>query len=287
VTGEQQQRESEPLDSERSADLEEHTEELDGIPVFWRRGPSASGAPVVYLHGVPTSSDDWLPFLSRCGGIAPDLPGFGRSGKRGDWDYSIRGYDAFLERFVDHLGLDRFALVMHDWGAVGLALAQRMPERIERLVLMNVVPFLPGYRWHWAARMWRRRFLGELFMGSTTRLGLRLLSRASNAAPGPLPEQTLASIWAHFDQGTQRAILRLYRSAPPAVLAAAGERLAEIAAPALVVWGDRDPYIPPHFADQYGARLPNAEVRHVPSAGHWPWLDEPALVDDVCAFLAR
>jgi pimeloyl-ACP methyl ester carboxylesterase len=286
VEGQQRQLDRDSAEPDGLA-VTEHTEELDGIPVFWRQAGLAGRVPALYLHGVPSSSDDWVAFLARGGGIAPDLPGFGRSGKRGDWDYSIAGYDAFLERFVDQLGLERFALVMHDWGVVGLALAQRMPERIERVVLMNVVPFLPGYRWHWAARMWRRRLVGELFMGSTTKLGLKLLSRASNATPGPLPDELLSAIWEHFDQGTQRAILRLYRSSPPEVLAAAGARLGDLNAPALVLWGDRDPYIPAHFADDYVARLPAGELRHVPDAGHWPWVDRPALVDDVCAFLAR
>ena len=54
------------------------------IPVFWRSAPATGGgATPLYLHGVPTSSDDWVPFLERTGGIAPDLPGFGRSGKPG------------------------------------------------------------------------------------------------------------------------------------------------------------------------------------------------------------
>jgi pimeloyl-ACP methyl ester carboxylesterase len=267
--------------------VEKRTEEVDGIPVFWRRADGAAGVPALYIHGVPTTSDDWLPFLARGGGIALDLPGFGRSGKRGDWDYSIAGYDAFLERFVDQLGLDRFALVMHDWGAVGLALAQRMPERIERVVLMNAVPFLPGFRWHWVARMWRRRIVGELFMGATTRFAFKLLSRVSNAAPGPLPDDMLDSIWEHFDQGTQRAILGLYRGSSSEALAAAGARLGDVRAPALVLWGDRDPYIPVHFADDYAAALPAGEVRHVADAGHWPWVDQPTLVEEVCAFLDR
>ena len=40
---------------------------------------------------------------------------------------------------------------------------------VERLVVMNAVPFLPGYRWHPMARIWRAPLLGELFMGSITR----------------------------------------------------------------------------------------------------------------------
>jgi pimeloyl-ACP methyl ester carboxylesterase len=98
-----------------------------GLDIHFRQ---AGDAPTLYLHGVPTHSHDWVPFLGRSGGIAPDLPGFGSSAKPADFDYSIGGYDRFLEAFVDHVGIERFSLVLHDWGSVGLALAQRFPERI-------------------------------------------------------------------------------------------------------------------------------------------------------------
>src|SRR6185312_2307664 len=106
------------------------------IPVFWRTAPVPAGAAAtpLYLHGVPTSSDDWVPFLQRTGGVAPDLPGFGRSGKPGYLSYTMEEYDRFLERFLDERELDRVALVVHDWGAVGLLTAQRLPERIARVV---------------------------------------------------------------------------------------------------------------------------------------------------------
>ena len=54
---------------------------------------------------------------------------------------------------------------MHDWGSVGLAFAQRLPERVERLVLTACVPFVPGYRWHRVARGWRTPLVGELADG--------------------------------------------------------------------------------------------------------------------------
>jgi pimeloyl-ACP methyl ester carboxylesterase len=266
-------------------ELSEHTEEIDGLPVFWRGGPPV-GEPVLYLHGVPSNSDEWAPFLARSGGIAPDLAGFGRSGKPGNRAYTIAEYDAFLERFLDHVGIERVQLVVHDWGAVGLALAQRLPERVGRLVIINAVPLLPGYRWHRTARIWRTPLLGELAMGTTTRFVLRQLSRESNATPGPMPEEWLDSVLDHFDQGTQRAILRLYRSSPPAVLAAAGAHLSELRVPALVVWGVRDPYIPARFGAAYAAALPDAQLLELADAGHWPWLDRPDLIDRVSDFLA-
>ncbi len=66
-------------------------------------------------------------------------------------------------------GLDRFSLVVHDWGVVGLATAQRLHERLERLVVMAGVPLLPGYEWHRWARIWRTPFAGEMAMGLSTK----------------------------------------------------------------------------------------------------------------------
>jgi pimeloyl-ACP methyl ester carboxylesterase len=260
--------------------------EIGGTQVVWLEDEPRT--PILWLHGVPNSAGAmWAPFLARAGGIAPDLPGFGESGKSAGFDYSIEGYGDFLEAFVDHLGLDRFKLVMHDWGAVGLELAQRRPEAIERLVLIDAVPFLPGYRWHRTARIWRTPVVGELFMGAATKWGTRRALRAMKALPAEAIDQFVEEIWPHFDHGTQRAILKLYRSAPPDVLARAGERLGAVEAPALVVWGENDIYLPIRFARAYAEAL-GGEVRveAVPDAVHWVWIDEPQVIDTVAAFLA-
>jgi pimeloyl-ACP methyl ester carboxylesterase len=251
----------------------EHLDEIDGEPVFWR---SAPGGDVLYVHGVPTNSDLWRPLLERTGGIAPDLPGFGRTTKRGDLDFSIEGYGRWLDRFAEHAGLDRFSLVVHDWGGLALAWAARRAERVERVVVIDSVPLLPGYRWHRVARAWRTPVVGEVAIGLTTRWALR---RA-------LPEDVADAAWAHFDQGTQRAILRLYRSADPSVLAAAGARLGDLRAPALVVWGEQDEYLPAHFADDYAAALGGpAEVVRLAGGGHWAWHERQDALDRIAAFL--
>jgi pimeloyl-ACP methyl ester carboxylesterase len=268
-------------------ELSEHRTMVGDLEVFWRRAsPDAGGAPVVYLHGVPTNSDDWLPFLERTGGVAPDLPGFGRSDKPQGFDYSIAGYDRFLEAFLDSCGIERFSLVLHDWGVVGLATAQRLHERLDKLVMFSCVPLLPGYRWHRIARVWRRPLAGEMFMGLSTRWAFKQLSKEATAAPGPLPDSLIDSVWAHFDHGTQRAILKLYRSAPPEVLERAGAALGDITAPALLLWPQDDPYIGPQFGRAYADAL-GGEVRleEVPRAGHWSWLDRPEQVDEVATFL--
>lgn len=265
----------------------EHTEDVGRVPVFWRTAGDAD-VPVLYVHGVPESSEAWVPFLERGGGIAVDLPGFGRSAKRGDLDFTIAGYDEFIERFLAHVGAERVRLVVHDWGAAALAWAQRFPERVERLVILDAVPLLPGYRWHRIARVWRTRGVGEVFMGLTTRWSLKQISKESNTTPGSMPDEFLDAVWRHWDQGTQRAILRLYRSSPPSVLEAAGARLGDLTCPALVLWGEDDPYIAPSFARAYGDALGGeAEVEVVAGAGHWPWLDKPELVERIVEFANR
>lgn len=271
-------------------EVAEHTAELDGQPIFWRAAPAppsapAGAAPVLYVHGVPTTGADWLPFLERAGGLAPDLLGFGRSGKGGHNDYSLEGIARFVERFLDEVvNVERVRLVVHDWGAAALAWAARAPERIERLVILDAVPLLPGYRWHRVARLWRTPLLGELAMGFT---GRRTLARALRPAfaSGRVPDGFVEAALAGFDQGTQRAILRLYRSAPEELLAVSGRDLSSLGAPALVGWGARDPYISSRFGEQYAAKLPNARVVIVEDAGHWPWLDRPDLIDRVATFL--
>src|ERR671916_246974 len=95
--------------------IEVHEDQLDGLPVVWRSAPG-DDPPVLWLHGVPDSSELWTPFLERVGGVAPDLPGFGRSAKRGDLDHSIGGYADWLERFCEHAGLERVRLLMHHLG---------------------------------------------------------------------------------------------------------------------------------------------------------------------------
>jgi pimeloyl-ACP methyl ester carboxylesterase len=248
--------------------MREHAE-IDGLPVSWLREPG-DDPPVLYVHGVPDSAELWTPFLRLTGGIAVDLPGFGESGKPAQWPYSLDGYARFLPAFLDTLGLERVRLVAHDWGAVALTLA----DRIERLVAIDVLPLLPGHRWHGIARAWRTPVLGELAMGFTGRTLLRRLGSMSDAHAD--------DVLRHFDHGTQRAILKLFR-AQPTVTA----RLDAVTAPALVLWGERDRFVDPMWAERVAGALGGpAEVEIVPGAGHWPWLDRPDVLQTVAQFLS-
>jgi haloalkane dehalogenase len=103
---------------------------------------TGSGQVVIFLHGNPTSSYLWRNVLEpvsehgwRC--VAPDLIGMGKSG-RPDIDYRLADHVRYLDAFIEALGVDRFTLVGHDWGAVlALDLVRRRPGAIRGVAFLE------------------------------------------------------------------------------------------------------------------------------------------------------
>ncbi|HEX2358759.1 MAG TPA: alpha/beta hydrolase [Solirubrobacterales bacterium] len=263
---------------------------VDGTTVFYRR-IAGDGPPAVFVHGVPDHSEQWTPFLERMRGpaLAFDLPGFGRSDRPPPerFDYGVDAHARFVERALERLGVEDHSLVVHDWGGLALISAQRAPARLRRLVAINCVPLLPGYRWHRTARIWRTPWLGEISNRLWTRRIASLALRESRGDWSAPPPAFVDMIWDQLDAGTFAAILRLYRSAPEEKLARLGAGLGALTAPALVVWSGKDRYLPARFGRAYAAALPNAELVELPALGHWPWLEDATVVDRVVAFLEQ
>jgi pimeloyl-ACP methyl ester carboxylesterase len=236
---------------------------------------------------MPTSSADFDELLGLTGGFAPDLPGFGLSVKAGHLGYTIDSHATFVERFLEELEIDRIKLVAHDWGAGGgLVYAQRHPERIERLVLIDALPLFGGFRWPRRVAAMRIAGVGELMMGAITRRVFTRILRRAAVTREVWSEQRLATAWEQFDLGTQRAMLRMIRDAHERRLEQAGLHLGRIEAPALIVWGEHDPWWPASLGERYASRLPYARLQIAAGSGHWPWLGETDLAAEIAAFLA-
>ncbi len=260
----------------------EHTIELDGEPVFYRSAPQrGAGSVPLYLHGVPTSSDDWTAFLEHAGGIAPDLPGFGRSGKGGHLEYSAESSARFVERFLDHLGIARASIVAHDFGATPALLhAAAHPDAVDRIVLLN--PWIAtNPEVHRLAGLLRRPLIGELAMGSVNRAVLaRGLRRGEQVTEHGWADARVKAIYEQFYQGTQRATLRILRRKR------SDGAIETATAPGLIVWGERDPWLLAGALQACIECVPDAAIERLPDAGHWPWHERPELVERVAEFLA-
>jgi pimeloyl-ACP methyl ester carboxylesterase len=114
---------------------------------------------------------------------------------------------------------------------------------------------------------------------------MALTLRQARAGREAMPPDFVDMIWRHWDRGTSRAVLALYRHADPDRLAAAGRDLGRLTCPALVLWGARDPYLPSRFADAYASALPDADLQLLPGAGHWPWIDDPSAIERILDFV--
>ncbi|HTV19529.1 MAG TPA: alpha/beta fold hydrolase [Polyangiaceae bacterium] len=249
-----------------------------------------SGEPVLFVHGTPTWSFEYRGLIQPVRGfrraIAPDHLGFGLSERPEHFEYTPEAHARALAAFVDRLGLERFALVVHDFGGpIALPLALAQPERISRLVVIN------SFLWPLDAD----KALAKNAQLAASELG-RMLYRHLNA---PL---RLVMPSAFFDRNKLTPDLhRQYLSVFPdgdsrervlwqlaRCLLGSGDFYARLwqrrealrGIPALIVWGMQDPAFNPQHLRRWQRALPDAEVLDVGDAGHWPHEEQPQLVGD-------
>ncbi len=120
-----------------------------GSTMAYREAGDREAPVALFLHGNPTSSYVWrnvLPHVApvaHC--IAPDLIGFGQSGKP-DIEYRVADHVRYLDAFLDHAGISSAFVVAQDWGtALAFLLAARRPEFIRGLAFMEFVKPLPSW----------------------------------------------------------------------------------------------------------------------------------------------
>jgi pimeloyl-ACP methyl ester carboxylesterase len=254
-------------------------------------GPVAGNEAVVFLHGNPGSSEDWLDLVRATGefarAIAPDMPGYGKADRPRDFDYTVAGYARHLDGLLRELAVRRVHFVLHDFGGPwGLHWAAEHKDQIASVTLVNT-GVLPGYKWHKFARIWRTPVLGEIFQLAATRRAFHALVNADN--PRPFPPAFLDRMFDDADWGMKRAVLKLYRatSDPGGDSERIGEALRPLSLPALVVWGDGDVFLPVRYAKVQASYF-DAQVHVLEHCGHWPMIDEPKRVRDlVIPFLQK
>src|ERR1041384_121301 len=232
---------------------------------------AGDGPPILFLHGNPDTHAVWSEVVTRLAPrfrcIAPDLPGFGRSTAPDDFDCSLDTQAGFVRDLMNALELDRAHLVVHDIGGTyGLAFAAQEAARPNTITIFNT-NFFPDYEWHFWARVWRTRVLGELALAINNRpLFVRELRRGSPR----MPKDYAVHAYQQLTPSANRMILRWYRAMDSSVYTGWDERLLAATAntPKQVLWGHLDPFIPTRTAERYGG-----DVQHHEACGHWVMLE--------------
>jgi pimeloyl-ACP methyl ester carboxylesterase len=249
------------------------------MPIARREHGSPDAPLLVLVHGLGASGrafDLVAPLLAaRFRVIVPDLPGFGETGGA---HTTIEGMARAVVELVD----GEFAAAGHSMGGlVVTALAELVPDRVTRLVLVNAPP---SYESRTAARGRNERILampgiGDLVWRSLSddrrRAAMQTAFAPGHDVPDVFVEDMKRTTRAAFT-GASAEIDGYVRRRP------LPDRLGALTQQALVVFGERDGRVDPASLDAYGP-LPNVTVVTIPEAGHTPIWEAPERTAELIA----
>jgi haloalkane dehalogenase len=264
----------------------------------YREAGSPSHPVALFLHGNPTSSYIWrniIPVvapIAHC--IAPDLIGFGQSGKPAI-EYRFADHVRYLDAFLAKAGISSAFVVAQDWGsALAFHLAARRPEFIRGLAFMEFIRPMPTWEdFHAAGRETFQKFrtpgIGEQMILEENTFVERVLPGATirklteeemaiYRAPFPTPESRVP---------TWRFPNELPIAGEPADVYSTMEQahiaLSRSSYPKLLFVGDPGALVSPAFADGFAKTLNNCGVIHLGRGLHYLQEDHPEAIGKAVA----
>lgn len=262
-------------------------------------GP-VGGRPVFLLHGFPQTSAEWRHQLVALGdaghrAVAFDQRGYS-PGARPDevGAYAVEHLAGDVVAVADALGVGRFDVVGHDWGAVvAWAVATLYPDRVTTLAAVSVPHPLalaaalrddPDQRQRSAyLAVFRRPGLAEEALLDNEAAGLRGLFASTGMPEAAITDGAVDEYVAVLTQpGALTAALNWYRAAPPDVAEAAAAAAAPVAAPTLYVWSDADVAIGRAAADGCAAHVAGPyRFAVLPGISHWVPEHAPDVLNEL------
>jgi pimeloyl-ACP methyl ester carboxylesterase len=255
--------------------------------LFVRQDGPVDGKPVTLFHGFPASSFDWasvIPALTGAGYRVTtlDFLGYGSSDKPHPYRYSLMEQASLVQAVWGDLGIDRTALVAHDYGvSVAQELLSRDPSRIESMAWLNggMFPHL-----HRPADF--QRHVTELSGDDAEEYITETVYRKALLGffGRPVSDRRIGEMWVDFSRsrGTRVA---------PALLGYMAERRENAArwssavesysGPQTFIWGPADPVSGSHVLPCIRDKVPFASINvldNPPPVGHFPEVEAPELV---------
>jgi len=255
-----------------------------GVDTFYLE--AGEGPPVILLHGLGATNASMLPMLAALAHdhrvLAPDLPGFGDSGKP-VMPLHAAFFARWLAAFLDAVGVERAHLIGNSMGGrTAIEAALRAPERVDRLVLFapsmafrRMRAFTPIVRLL-AAEM---AVVPMLVPRATVFAVLRTMFSRHTRVPDAWHEAAVDEFLRVFS--TPRGRIAFFSAARQIYLEEAHgprgfwQRLPALSRPALFLWGDRDQLVPVGFARHVESALPHARSVILDDCGHVPQFEHP------------
>jgi pimeloyl-ACP methyl ester carboxylesterase len=246
-----------------------------------------SGYPVLFIHGIPTSSQLWSGIIDKLLGrftcMAVDLPGLGRTPKGSYGDgCSLNQLEMLADQIekirVEH-GVAKWHVVGHDAGsAIAVYYAHRFQDRVDHLALLSPAVF-PELKPFHLFRVIRRPVIGELLAPVVNAIFWKIAMRYATEPQRQELNAVVEDFHAPFSGplGAWRLMSVLRFGDPAEVLASVPEMLPQLLMPTLIFQGSHDKAIPEVFARRASALIPQSKVVMVDS-GHFIPLNNPEVV---------
>lgn len=267
--------------------------ETNGIRLYVLQDGPEDGPLVILLHGFPEFSYSWRKLMPRLAAAgyrtwAPDQRGYNLSDKPGGLEsYRLDELVDDVIGLIDAAGTDRAILVGHDWGAgVAWRAAMRYPERIARMVVMNVPhgkvmqQFIRGnvrqLLKSWYMFFFQLPWLPERMLAAgSCRALARLMTNTSRR--GTFSEDDLAHYRQAWNQpGALHSMLNWYRAY---IRRAPTLRVnPRVTVPTLLIWGKRDVALSSDMAQPSIDLCDEGRLEFIDEATHWVHHDEPERV---------
>lgn len=240
------------------------------------------GEPLVLIHGLGNFMISWMQntknLAKRFTVHALDLPGHGYSSPLKKGEASLSFSSAFLERFFDKVGLDKFTCVGASLGGlICLRYALDYPDRVKKLVLVNSAGLGRGISWF--LRVMSLPLVGEYFSRPDPKV-VRRMSEKLVYHKECIPEEMVhALVHVRSIEDLRKNMLELLRYG----VNMRGQKkriihlqeLGNVTTPTLLLWGENDPVFSVEQAYRAVSLFPNAALRVFPETGHLLSLERP------------
>lgn len=258
------------------------------------------GSPVLFIHGASNSGTSWADLVVHLDGfrcLLLDRPGAGLSEPLREPFADAEELASFSDELVvdvlDALDISTASLVATSYGGyAALRGAAAHPDRINRIVILGWTmgaanPRMPFFMRLGGipavARLMSRMPINETAVRSMfKRIGLR---RA--VATGKVSDDLVSCYTAllrHTDTMKNELeigrLLMSWKGLNPEIVLSE-EVLAKVRAPVYFLWGEEDPFGSSAVAEAFASKVPNAELKMMPDAGHAVWIDDPRYVGRV------
>lgn len=253
------------------------------------------GDPVlVLIHGAFSSSHTFLPWAETLVEhgyrvILPDLPYFGLTGGFEDELTSYRRSGEMIISLLNELDVDTFHVGGNSLGgAVSWYIASEYPERVLSLTLIDAVPASLGqHEQQRVPSFLTTDFFAGIISQMTPKFLVRSILKTAYGNPDMLDEEIFKR---YFDllrrENSRTWILQVKQETETEFKYQ--DRLESITVPTLILWGDKDEWIPVETVDSFVEALSLTEEQIIiyPDLGHVPMEEDPSTVTDYITFLA-